>query len=128
MADKWINTVEYGYFIDANSEVGYSYMGTDRVQCPHCKKKYPTVNYIVEANYCPNCGGKVNNKNQDGIALKLIPIKERNSVSRCWFCKTNKSVKYTGKVLNPCFTASNRYIDIVLCNKCAAIHRNDLID
>lgn len=67
MADKWINTVEYGYFIDANSEVGYSYMGADRVQCPHCKKKYPTVNYIVEANYCPNCGGKVNNKNQDGI-------------------------------------------------------------
>ena len=60
--------------------------------------------------------------------LKLSPIKERNNVSRCWFCKTNKSVKYTGKVLNPCLTASNRYIDILLCNKCALIHRNDLVE
>ncbi|MBP0959814.1 MAG: hypothetical protein J5992_06795 [Oscillospiraceae bacterium] len=59
MSEKWINTSERGFFIDPQSKVGYSYKEAKRIQCPHCKKKYPVVEYITEANYCPNCGKKI---------------------------------------------------------------------
>lgn len=59
---------------------------------------------------------------------KLIPIAERNEMNRCWFCGTNKSVKYTGKIMNPCPTASNRYLDILMCNKCCALHTHHLAE
>ena len=35
---------------------------------------------------------------------KLIPIAERNPLNRCWFCGTNKSVKYMGTIPNACPT------------------------
>lgn len=56
MNNGWIKTAEWGYYIDGNSDRGYLYQKTDRVQCPHCQTLYPTVIYIVEANYCPQCG------------------------------------------------------------------------
>lgn len=59
---------------------------------------------------------------------KLILREERDPMNHCWFCGTNKSVKYTGQILNPCPTASNRYIDILMCNKCYALHSNHLAD
>lgn len=56
MANGWIRTTEWGDYLDFNSEYGHSYREVDRVQCPHCKELYPTVPYILKANYCPNCG------------------------------------------------------------------------
>lgn len=53
---------------------------------------------------------------------KLIPIVKRNPMNHCWFCGTNKSVKYTGKILNPNPMADNRYLNILVCNKCCALH------
>jgi len=56
----------------------------------------------------------------------LIPNKERNLNNKCWFCGTTKSVKYQGKIRNPCFVSDTRYIDILICNKCALLHDNDI--
>lgn len=60
---------------------------------------------------------------------KLIPIADRNPKNRCWFCMTDKSVKYTAKITNPYLTKDGRTIDftlpltmdILVCSKCAAI-------
>lgn len=60
MGKVWINTTECGYFIDPKSVTGSSYQEVPRVQCPHCKEKYPTLSYIMDANYCPNCGESIN--------------------------------------------------------------------
>lgn len=57
---------------------------------------------------------------------KLIPIKDRHPKARCWFCRTNKSVKYRGQFINPNLKSERRYMDIYICNKCALIHANDL--
>lgn len=57
---------------------------------------------------------------------KLIPIEKRSPVSHCWFCATCDSVKYDGEILNPCPTANNRYIKIVMCSKCAKLHEKHL--
>lgn len=65
---------------------------------------------------------------------KLIPIKERNPLCRCWFCKTEKSVKYQGKIVNPRFFESIKtsnpqpYMGIYICNKCVINHKYDLIE
>lgn len=58
----------------------------------------------------------------------LIPISERRPSDRCWFCRTDKSVKYRGKFINPNPTAENRYIHILICSKCALNHSKDLIE
>lgn len=58
---------------------------------------------------------------------KLIPIEERKKCI-CWFCRTNKSVKYIGQILNPCPWADNRYLDIYICNKCVVIHKMHLAE
>lgn len=57
--------------------------------------------------------------------MEMIPIKERNQY-HCWFCGTNKSVKYKGEILNPCPWSDNRYLDIVICNKCVLLHEHHL--
>lgn len=59
--------------------------------------------------------------------LKIMSEKEKHPMNRCHFCGTNKSVKYVGKILNPCTTANNRFLNIIMCNKCALIHINDLV-
>lgn len=59
---------------------------------------------------------------------KLMPIEERNEMNRCWFCGTNKSVKYIGEIINPCPTAKNRFIEITMCNKCCALHMHHLAE
>lgn len=59
---------------------------------------------------------------------KLIPIAERNPLNRCWFCGTNKSVKYMGTIPNACPTASIRYHKIMMCNKCALLHEKHLVE
>ena len=60
--------------------------------------------------------------------MKLIPISERHPSARCWFCRTNKSVKYTVKMVNTRPLSENRYMEILVCNKCALIHINDFIE
>lgn len=59
---------------------------------------------------------------------KLIPITERDEMNHCWFCGTNKSVKYIGEILNPNPMANNRYLEILICNKCCALHMHHLAD
>lgn len=39
---------------------------------------------------------------------KLIPIADRNPYNRCWFCMTDKSVKYTAKIINPYLTKDGK--------------------
>ena len=51
------------------------------------------------------------------MKLKLIPISERNPEMRCWFCRTNKSVKYEAKMVNTNPLSENRYMNILVCNK-----------
>lgn len=60
--------------------------------------------------------------------MKLIPISERHPENRCWFCRTDKSVKYEAKMVNTNPKSENRYMHILVCNKCALIHNNDLIE
>ena len=68
------------------------------------------------------------NNKEENVVFKLMPIKERHTMNRCHFCGTDKSVKYIGKVLNPCITASNRFLDIMMCNKCVLLHVDELAD
>ena len=58
----------------------------------------------------------------------LIPPKERRPEMRCWFCRTNKSVKYEGHIINPCPWAENRFLHILLCKRCAAVHESSLAE
>lgn len=58
-------------------------------------------------------------KPERGSQMKLIPIVERNSKMCCWFCRTDKSVKYKIKVLNTNQFSENIYIDVLVCNRCA---------
>ena len=60
--------------------------------------------------------------------MKIIPISERRESMRCWFCRTNKSVKYTARIVNTNPNSENKYMKILVCNKCALNHRNDFID
>lgn len=58
--------------------------------------------------------------------LKLIPVQERLN-KRCYFCGTNKSVKYEAEITSPISRAHNKRISICVCNVCALIHNNELI-
>lgn len=58
--------------------------------------------------------------------IKLLEVQERDPQNRCHFCRTNRSVKYKGKVINPCLTAENRFIEILICNKCVTLHSNEI--
>ena len=60
--------------------------------------------------------------------MKIIPLSERSEHNRCWFCRTNKSVKYTAKIVNTNPLSENRYMHILVCNTCALIHNDDFID
>jgi hypothetical protein len=60
--------------------------------------------------------------------FKVLTQEERNPQNRCWFCGTDVSVKYKGKIVNPCLTSNNRYIDIIFCNRCAMLHAKDFCD
>ena len=59
--------------------------------------------------------------------MKLIPISERSG-GRCWFCRTDKSVKYEAKMVNTNPKSNERYMHILVCNKCALNHQNDFIE
>lgn len=59
--------------------------------------------------------------------MKIIPINERDKNMKCWFCRTNKSVKYEAKIVNTNPLSANRYMYILVCNKCALNHRNDFV-
>lgn len=60
--------------------------------------------------------------------MTLIPISERSPQMCCWFCRTNKSVKYEAKMVNTNPLAEDRYMHILVCNKCALIHLHDFIE
>lgn len=62
------------------------------------------------------------------MTLKPIPIHRRMKGARCWFCRTDKSVKYEAKMVNTNPLSENRYMEIYVCNKCALNHYNDFID
>ena len=59
--------------------------------------------------------------------MKLIPISERKGC-RCWFCRTDKSVKYEAKMVNTNPQSENRYMHILVCSMCAIIHKQDFIE
>ena len=54
--------------------------------------------------------------------MKLIPISERKGC-RCWFCCTDKSVKYEAKIR--LYTGC---VHVMVCNKCVLTHNNEFID
>ena len=60
--------------------------------------------------------------------MKIKILSGRSEHNRCWFCRTNKSVKYTGKIVNTNTMSENRYMHIIVCNTCALIHNDDFID
>lgn len=60
--------------------------------------------------------------------MKFKLLVDRNPSARCWFCRTNKSVKYSAKIVNTNPLSENRYMDILVCNRCVLNHINDLID
>lgn len=60
--------------------------------------------------------------------MKLIPASERDPAMRCWFCRTNKSVKYEATIVNTNPISPRRFMEILVCNKCALLHRSDFID
>lgn len=60
--------------------------------------------------------------------MKLIPISERHWAMRCWFCRTDKSVKYEAKMVNTNPKSESRYMHILVCTKCALTHYDDLIE
>jgi hypothetical protein len=60
--------------------------------------------------------------------MKLIPIAKRSKSMRCWFCRTDKSVKYTAKMINTNPYSSSRYMDVLVCTKCAKHHKYDFIE
>lgn len=62
--------------------------------------------------------------------MKLIPIAERHPSMRCWFCRTNKSVKYMATMINvnPSPQDTRRYMNILVCNKCAVHHQYDFLE
>lgn len=62
------------------------------------------------------------------MKIKLIQKSERDPLIRCWFCRTNKSVKYVAKMVNTSPLSQNRYMEIYVCNKCAAFHMDDFIE
>lgn len=94
MTNGWIKTTECGNYIDSKAELGYSYQEVERVQCPHCKEKYPTVSYIVNANYCPECGKAIKivlrGEIMGRIEIKVFD-KDGNDVTneRDWYIDTN---------------------------------------
>lgn len=59
--------------------------------------------------------------------MKLIPVAERSPAMRCWFCRTSKSVKYTAKMVHTNPLSEDRYMHILVCNKCALNHSEHFI-
>lgn len=59
--------------------------------------------------------------------MKLIPIAERHPSMRCWFCRTDKSVKYEATMVNTNPLSEYRFMHILVCNRCALIHQNDFV-
>lgn len=62
------------------------------------------------------------------MKIKLIPTSERSTLARCWFCRTSKSVKYTAMMVHTNPLSPHRYMHILVCNKCAALHMDDFIE
>ena len=60
--------------------------------------------------------------------MKIKLLSERSEHNRCWFCGTNESVKYMAKIVNTNPLSENRYMQILVCNKCALMHNKDFID
>ena len=61
------------------------------------------------------------------MKIKLLSAGERKG-ARCWFCGTNKSVKYAAQIVNTNPLSSLKYMDILVCNKCAANHMDGFIE
>ena len=59
--------------------------------------------------------------------MKLIPIEERDKSMKCWFCRTDKSVKYVARMVNTNPNSLNRFMSILVCNKCVLFHQHDFV-
>ena len=57
------------------------------------------------------------------MKFNLIPIKDR-SIRTCYFCGTNRSVKYKSKIKKE----NGDEIDISSCNRCVLVHMNELVE
>lgn len=58
---------------------------------------------------------------------KLIPMKERHPDNRCWFCRTDESVKYYATMASPQSRVNIKLINILVCSKCKKFHEYDFI-
>lgn len=56
-----------------------------------------------------------------------ITKEEKNPNQRCWFCRTNKSVKYVASMVNTNPLSERRFMKILVCEKCANNHRLDFV-
>ena len=59
--------------------------------------------------------------------MRLLTTEEKRPGRRCWFCRTDKSVKYGAKMVHTNPLSERRYMEIYVCNKCALNHANDFI-
>lgn len=57
------------------------------------------------------------------MKFELLSIKDR-STRVCYFCGTNKSVKYKSKIKKE----NGDEIDIFSCNRCVLVHTNELVE
>lgn len=57
--------------------------------------------------------------------MKAQPAKSQNG-KHCWFCSTDNNVNHTGQIMNPCPYSDNRYISILLCDRCNVNHKMHL--
>lgn len=61
------------------------------------------------------------------MKIKVLSAEERRG-AKCWFCGANKSVKYAAQMVNTNPLSSLKYMDILVCNKCAANHMGDFVE
>ena len=48
-------------------EISGKYPVAPKLECPYCKRRYPIISYILDANYCPNCGNSLKDKFYEGV-------------------------------------------------------------
>lgn len=57
------------------------------------------------------------------MKFKLFPARDR-STKICYFCGTNRSVKYKSKIKKE----NGEEIDISSCNRCVLVYTNELVE
>lgn len=59
--------------------------------------------------------------------MHKLTKEEKNPYQRCWFCRTNQSVNYVARMVNTNLLSEKRFMEILVCEKCAKNHRLDFV-